>query len=320
MPAPSDKPWHEERRLLYAGIPVLLAFCPADEAMAAGLWAWLDEVNWIFNDHRDDSEIGRINAAPPGGFALSPALTEAFSLAERMEELTGGAYRATTGPLRRMWREAARSCSLPDDSALAAALASLDPGAWRREGHTLTVSDGNVRFDFGGLVKGMAVDRVMRDLRQAGASGALVQCGGETACRGLSKRGRLHAVGIPDPSAPDDRLWCVLRDQGAGLSVSTSANYRNDLLVAGRRRHHIFDPRLGAPVDNDVLSVSVAFPRWGCNGLADGLATAGTVMDREEFLPLVQEQGGEALVLAKDGDRTVPSATLGWRFLTERNL
>ena len=303
---------------MYAGIPVSVSFQPADDRLAAEVWADLDHIDEVFNDHRDDSVIGRINAGGTGTFAQSEPLAAAFSMAEDLQELSGGAFSITTGPLRRLWRNAARTGQTPDPDMIAACRAALEPTAWRRDGHSVTVLDPGVRFDFGGLIKGMAVDQVMKKLLDAGATSALVQCGGETACRGLSRRGRTHVLGIPDPQQPDERLWCALRDPGAGLSGSTSANYRNPLAIAGTPCHHIFDPRSGLPVDTRILSVSVVFPRWGCNGLADGLTTAGSVIGWRELFPMVTRQGGEALVIVQEEGRVTSHATPGWENLLEQ--
>ncbi len=302
-------PWSEQRRLLYAGIPVRVAFQPADAALEAELWASLEDIDGIFNDHRDDSEIGRINAAGAGTFALSPRLAAAFARAADLQQLTGGAFSPTTGPLRRLWRHAAHTGRAPDPAALAAARAALRPDAWRCDGRTLHVLDPAVRFDFGGLVKGIAVDDVMERLAAAGAAAALVQCGGETACRGLSRRGRPHLLGIPDPQHPDDRMWCAVRDPGTGLSASTSGNYRNQ---APTPAHHVFDPNTGAPLAHTTLSVSVVFPCCGRNGLADALATAGTVAGWRRLLPLASAHGGEALVLTLEHGRVTAHPTAGW--------
>ena len=308
-------PWVEHRRLMYAGIPVSVAFQPADERLAVEVWAALEQIDEVFNDHRDDSEIGRINAGGTRTFVLSEALATAFASAEDLQQLTAGAFSITTGPLRRLWRNAARTGQIPAPATIAACRSALASDAWRRDGNTVSVFDPGVRFDFGGLIKGMAVDQVMKKLLDAGTTAALVQCGGETACYGLSRRGQPHVLGIPDPQQPDDRLWCTLRDPGAGLSASTSGNYRNPLAIAGTPCHHIFDPRSGLPVDARILSVSVVFPRWGCNGLADGLATAGSVIGWCELLPMVARRGGEALVLAMEDGQITPHSTPAWRDL-----
>jgi thiamine biosynthesis lipoprotein len=169
---------------MYAGIPVSVSFQPADDRLAAEVWADLERIDEVFNDHRDDSEIGRINAGGAGTFTLSEPLALAFACAENLQQLTAGAFSITTGPLRRLWRQAAQTGQIPDPESIATCRRALEPDAWHRDGKTVSVFDPGVRFDFGGLIKGMAVDQVMKKLLDAGTTAALVQCGGETACYG----------------------------------------------------------------------------------------------------------------------------------------
>lgn len=312
MSCAAQHSWHEHQRLLYAGIPVRVAFAPLDYGLAGEVWAGLDRIDSIFNDHRDDSEIGRINAAGGGSFEISPELAAAFEQGERLEQFSGGAFRLTTGPLRRLWRLAAATGQTPHPAALAAALAAMAGDAWCRDGRTLTVHHPAVRFDFGALAKGIAVDLAMRLLAARGACHALVQCGGETACRGLSQHGQPHLLGIPDPIHPDSRLCCKLRDPGTGLSASTSANYRNLLQFAGRPCHHIYQPEAGLPADTDMVSVTVVFPSWGCNGLADGLATAGTVAGWHRLEEMAARTGAEAMALVRENGVLVRHTTPRW--------
>lgn len=317
MPPAANHAWHQHRRLLYAGIPVSVAFAPLDYALAEEVWAGFERIDAIFNDHRDDSEIGRINAAGGGDFELSADLAAAFDLGERLERLTGGAFRLTTGPLRRLWRLAAATGQAPDPAALESARAAMADGTWCRNGRMLTVSHPAVRFDFGALAKGFAVDQAMLALARRGAANALVQCGGETACCGLSPHGRPHILGIPDPLAPDERLCARLSDRGAGISASTSANYRNPLQTAAQPSHHIYQPANGRPADTRVLSVTVVFPRWGCNALADGLATAGTVAGWEKLVGMAAQAGAEAMAIIRENDHPTRLQTRGWNRLVE---
>jgi thiamine biosynthesis lipoprotein len=204
-----------------------------------------------------------------------------------------------------MWREAERTGVLPTADAIAVAHRSIGPETWRLDGATLEVLVPGVRFDFGGLIKGMSVDHAMRLLVDAGTQAALVQSSGESGCFGMSVRGKPHVLGIPDPDAPDGRLWCSVGDQGHGFSGSTSGNYRNAIRIEGKPYYHIFDPRTGQPVDTHVLSVSVAFPMGFRNGLADGLTKVGAVLGWEKMHAIAEKLGGGALVLIRRADGTV---------------
>ena len=141
----------------------------------------------------------------------------------------------------------------------------------------------------------MAVDHVIGLLTQAGVSAALVQCGGETACFGHSPRGRPHRLGIPHPLGNEDD-WCVVGGKASGFCGSTSSNAFQPIVINGQNYYHVFDVRSGQPAATHVLSASVAFSSFGHNGMADGLAKLG-VIDPESFLRVVQEQGGQGMVL-----------------------
>jgi hypothetical protein len=67
------------------------------------------------------------------------------------------------------------------------------------------------------------------------------------------------------------------------------------------------------------LAANVVFPRTGCGGWADGLATAGVLIPPDRFLPLVKKLGGEALVLIREGDRIREHKTGGWDQLVSKD-
>ena len=308
--------WYGESRELYYGIPVSVRFTPTDPELAVRIWKALEAIDNEFNDYRDDSEIGRINAGGPGEYKLSPGLAEAFVLSGRMREATAGACEITVGSLRRLWKGAAKTGRWPTDAEIAAARAATGPSTYRLEGDRLRVLVPGVGFDFGGVCKGMAVDRATVLLRAAKCEAALVQVGGETCCWGIAPAGRPHRIGIPHPDAPDDvdRCWARLQDPGNGMTGSTSGNYRQPIIIGGRTVYHIYDPRTGLPADTHVLSFSVVLPGIGHNGEADALTKSGILLG-ERGLELVRAAGGEAMLLRrKDGDDTavVEVHTPGW--------
>jgi thiamine biosynthesis lipoprotein len=309
-----DAAWYGETRDLWAGIPVTVRFAPRDGVLAERIWDQLRTIDAVFNDWRDDSEIGRINAGGVATHVLSADLAEAFALAARMRAATDGAFEVTVGPLRRLWRGAEAAGVWPEAAALAAVRQVVGPQTYRCDGTRLEVRQAGVRFDFGGLCKGMAVDRVAALLRAGGATAGMVQIGGETGCWGLASSGRTHRIGIPHPEAPDDadRLWARVQDDGGGFCISTSGNYRNPVVVAGRTLYHLYDPRSGMPTDTQVLSVTVLFPGQGRNGEADGLTKAGIVLG-PAGLASIARVGAEALMLVRGDDgRITEHQTPGW--------
>lgn len=307
-------------RELYFGIPVTVRFSPTDDALARKAWAYLQSVDDVFNDYRADSEVGRLNAAKGRReLRVSDDLAEALRVSMRAHEITAGAFDVSLGGLVRLWKKARKSGAPPSAEAIAAERDASGLDKVHLEGNALTVDADGLALDFGGIVKGIAVDRVIAMLKEAGVRGALVQVGGETACFGNSTRGRPHVVGVRHPLDLSG-IWTSITDPGTGLSVATSGNYFSPIEIGGKRFYHIFDPRTGRPVSTSVLSVSVAFPETGRNGLADGLSTACAVLGPDAALPLVEKLGGEALLLVDEGGEIRERFTRGWPALVEGKM
>lgn len=311
---PRGPSWHDQSELLYYGIPVRVSFTPDNTALGEEIWTYLRKVDDIFNDYRPESEISRLNAG--GGFAQSAALIDALRTSQQAHKACGGAFDITVRPLRELWRQAAESGTLPTSAEIAAALKTCgmsklkvtDAGALLEDGATV---------DLGGIIKGIALDKVHAMLVAGGAESALVQIGGETVTFGISQRGKPHAIGIQHPVALGE-LWTAVEDPGSGFSLSTSGNYRQPIVIEGETYYHIFDPRTGKPVPTPVLSVSIVIPKPGNNWLTDSLATAGAVLGPDRALPLIASHGGEALFLVQEGEEIVERSTEGWSALARK--
>ena len=328
--APPQSPrWSERTRALYYGIPVTVRFTPADPELEGRIWKYLEQIDDLFNDYRDDSEVGRLNLAldqwargtGPGlsgeakpdvrEFEVSEAFAEALRATKEYHRLTRGAFDVSVGRLRRLWKGAEKAGKLPTADEIAAARTACGLDGVSLDGRKLRVATPGLQFDFGGCIKGLAVDRVVEMLRGAGARAALIQVGGETACFGESPRGRPHVLGVQHPLRLDE-MWAVLADPGSGLCASSSGNYRAPIEIGGQVFYHIYDPRTGQPVDTRTLAVNVAFAGLGRNGLADALSTAGAVLPRGEFLALMKKVDGQASVLVQEADAIREYKTDGW--------
>lgn len=306
--------WYRAEEKLYHGIPVRVSFAPKDDALAKKVWSYLRGVDGVFNVYRADSEVGRINIMEKrDGVVVSGDLACALRLSRLVFAKSAGAFDPTVGRLVQTWKQAAREGAIPAREKIEKALASCGLDKVTLRGERLSVASPGLRFDFGGLVKGLAVDRAIELLRAGGARAALVQIGGETAAFGLSERRAPHVIGIQHPEHLDRiRARISAPDPAAGISVSTSGNYRNPVVIDGKAFYHIVDPRTGRPADTRVLSVSVAFPQTGKNGLADGLTTACAVLGPERCLPVVTALGGQVLFLLEADDGITEQYSPGW--------
>ena len=84
----------------------------------------------------------------------------------------------------------------------------------------------------------------------------------------------------------------------AGGAVATSTTERRRWRAGGRDVHHLVDPRTGEPADTGVIAATaLAAKGWQAEALAKAAILAGP----DRGLDLVEQAGGEGLVLLDDG-------------------
>ncbi|MBL8419583.1 MAG: FAD:protein FMN transferase [Dechloromonas sp.] len=132
-------------------------------------------------------------------------------------------------------------------------------------GRTISSRNPRVALDFGGYLKGVALDRAADILRSQGIDNALINIGGNVMALG-SKQGRKWRVGIQHPRQPGPMATVELAD---GEAIGTSGDYQRFFEVDGKRYPHLLDPRTGYPVAH-TQAVTVLIPAG---------AKAGTLSD-----------------------------------------
>ncbi len=123
------------------------------------------------------------------------------------------------------------------------------------DGTTIRSRNRNVALDFGGYLKGVALDRAANILRDMGIRNALINIGGNVMALG-SKEGRKWRVGIQHPRQPGPLATVMLED---GEAIGTSGDYQRFFEVDGKRYPHLLDPRTGYPADH-TQAVTVLIP------------------------------------------------------------
>jgi thiamine biosynthesis lipoprotein len=112
-----------------------------------------------------------------------------------------------------------------------------------------------VALDFGGYLKGVALDRAADILRAQGIHNALINIGGNVMALG-SKQGKKWRVGIQHPRQPGPLATVALED---GEAIGTSGDYQRYFEVGDKRYAHLLDPRTGYPAEH-TQAVTVLIP------------------------------------------------------------
>lgn len=264
--------------------------------------AALDRVNERMSTYRPDSELSRFNrSAETTPFSLSRETLEVFQIAQRVSEVSGGAFDVTVGPLVNAWGfgpERREEKVLSDEE-----IAKLR----ERVGYRMLeidVAAGTIRkqrpdmyCDLSAVAKGYGVDCVAAALERLGIGNYMIEVGGEVRTRG-DKDGRGWHIGIerPTPGA-QGMILKRMKMPAEGLSMATSGDYRNYFEIGGVRYSHMIDPATGRPIAHNLASVTVLASTCA---VADAYATAIDVLGPEKGYALAVEQGLPVLLIVAD--------------------
>lgn len=246
----------------------------------------LDEIIMRFSHWEPRSEVSRFNGAPPGLYAVSEPFWQFLDGCMDLADQTDGAVDPTLGALVNLWGfgppgprpydEAFKGPGEPTDEEVEAARALIGWNRLRLSLKTHAVTQmGGMRFDFSGLAKGHAVDRISERLSTDGIESHLVEIGGELRGANVRPDGYPWWVEIASPpELGDRRTVAALFD----MAVATSGDDVRFWQNRNQRFSHTLDRRTGRPITNGMMSVTVFDPSAF---RADGLATALTVMGPE---------------------------------------
>lgn len=288
---------------------------PEIERVRLRVQARLDELEEIFSTYRAGSEVSRFNRAASGEWvSVSAELAEVAEISRGISALTGGAFDATVAPLVELWgfgpHGVARAAAWPTAEEIAGA--RMRVGFRRLEvrrepAAALRKVRGDVAVDFSSVAKGFATDEVARVLREMGAPEHLVQVAGDMRSGG-AKRWRV-GIEAPEGRAGGEGEIADVVELGGGEALSTSGNYRNVIVREGRRVGHIIDPRIGRPVESEVVAVSVVAKS---SAEASGWATGLFVLGVEEGMRVADREGIAVMFLVRNGDGFTRRMTAGF--------
>jgi thiamine biosynthesis lipoprotein len=254
---------------------------------------------------RPDSELSRLNAR--AGAGAVPVSVDLITLVDAM--ITAG--EDTDGRFDPTVHDSMRALGYDADFAAVigrAALAAVAPiPAAGISGIVLDRAAGTVSLpigcalDPGAIGKGLAADLVAGDVHAAGATGVLVNLGGDLAVRGTAGD-EAWVVGVRDDRLPGSPQVATLPLGPDLRAVATTSSLRRRW--AGR--HHVLDPRTGIPVASDLAQVTVAAPD---GARAESAATAALLMGADAAEAWLAGHGLPALLFPHDPSRP-PTRTL----------
>ena len=311
--APSA-PWRQESFVFGTRVELLITGVPEAQARVAGnqVLAEFDRLHRTFHAWQP-SELSALNAAIAAGksFDVSAELAGYIREAQAMAAASDYLFDTGIGRLIALWGFQTDEVvpHLPDEAALKALLAQRPSIAdLQVAGQHVTSRNKAVALDFGGYLKGVALDRAAAILRQAGIHNALINIGGNIMALG-TKNGTPWRVGIQHPrpaQAGGAALASLeLRD---GEAIGTSGDYHRYFEMDGHRYCHLLDPRTGRPADG-TQAVTVLIAPGAAAGMRSDALSKPLFIAGQDWLRQAQKLGVVA-ALKVGADGTVSATPL----------
>ncbi len=246
----------------------------------------LMEVDNSLSPYNPNSIITRINHNEDT--TLNAHFTHVYGLAQQISAETEGAFDITVAPLVNAWGFGFKHSIDIAPNVIDSLRQFVGYQKTRMEGGKIVKDDERLMLDCSAIAKGYGVDVVARTLDQKGVKHYMVDIGGEVVLKGKSPRMKDWRIGINKPIedslSVNQELQTILEISNIGMA--TSGNYRKFYYKDGKRYAHTIDPRLGTPVQHNILSATVLAK--DCT-TADAYATAFMVMGLEKALDFCQK-------------------------------
>lgn len=245
----------------------------------AGAIHELDRLNAVLSDYDSLSEVNRVNAhAHQDTLILSPELTEALTISDKIYKLSDAYFDPALGHLTRLWRQGRKNNQRPDPASVREAHRKsgwkhvyFDPKQGR-----LFMREA-VRLDLGGMGKGYIGEKLGTYFKHLGVKAYFIDLGG----------------GLVFGDAPPDATGWSLGTELPGISILTltgqavmGSGTTYQYIRQGHKTYsHLLNPRRGLGVTHQRKSLVIGVH----GGEADAWATALTIMSKKNLKRLQPE-------------------------------
>ena len=251
-------------------------------------------INQSMSTYIQDSEISFINNDLKSFEPLELSEDFNYVLDKSLDYyvLTEGAFDVTVRPLLRLWGfRGVEVKNVPKTSDINNVMKYVGSDNIISMDASIIKKHSDLELDFGAIAKGFGVDKISDYLISQGFLTHYVEIGGEIICKGKNWN-----IQIAYPEFLSNKGYEILSLNNK--AIATSGTYNQFIEIDDYEYSHIFDPRLGKPTKNNVISVSVISDK--CID-SDALSTSLKVLGKDKGIDLINTLDGiECLFILKE--------------------
>ncbi len=252
------------------------------DLFSKGIDSILIRINQSMSTYIPNSKISLINSnhAPDEIFLISDKFEYVLNKSLEYYVLTEGAFDVTIRPLLKLWGFKGETIyKVPEPFIIKETLKYVGSDNIISKSNKFSKKHPKLELDFGAIAKGYAVDQISDYLIDNDCPIHYVEIGGEIICKGKDWN-----IQIAYPDFLSNKSFKILKLNNK--AVATSGTYNQFVEIDDFEYSHIFDPRVGKPVKNNVVSVTVISDK--CID-ADALSTSLKVLGKDKGLELINE-------------------------------
>lgn len=226
-----------------------------DESLIDACFDMADTYEHYFSRTLEGSDIYQINHANGAPVEVHDETADLIRYGIAFGELSDGVFDISIGALSDLWDIPNNTGTIPAQSEIDAALATVDYRQIIVDGNTVTLQNPDARLDLGGIAKGYVADQMRAYLNANGSHEGFINLGGNVLTLGQKSNGDAYHIGIRKPFGEDGETITAV--DVTDRSIVTSGRYERYFEKDGRIYHHILDPKTGYPYESGLNGVTI---------------------------------------------------------------
>ncbi|OCG55924.1 thiamine biosynthesis protein ApbE [Gilliamella sp. Imp1-1] len=242
------------------GTTVSLTLLEPNEAVAHTVFQIIKMLEDKLTVNRLFSEVMSINlAAGKHPVTVSRPIFSLIEQAQKVSLYFNSCFNFAIGPLVKLWKIGFQGYQVPSAELIKQQLLLIDPKNVELDTntHSVFLKKTGMKIDLGAIAKGYIADIVKLVLLENQVYQGIINLGGNVLTLGecLTEQSGYWNIGLRKPFSTSDELSGVIKVKNK--SVVTSGIYERFFMQNNKLYHHIFNPKTGYPLDNELESVTI---------------------------------------------------------------